>query len=111
MAQDGPNRRSQIREVTLSICMDDALPPFLVAMHKHFASMLMIAAYGAHGADNLPRYDNMLALEKVAVTSGNVSTGDLNGDGHLDVIIANGRHWPLISRVFFGDGKGRFSAG
>ena len=65
----------------------------------------------AHADDRLPRYDRMVSLDKIPVTSGNVSTGDLNGDGHLDIVIANGRHWPLISRVFLGDGKGHFSTG
>lgn len=58
-----------------------------------------------------PRYDNVLLLENTAETSANVSIGDVNGDGHPDIVIAKGRHWPLTSRVFLGDGRGHFSAG
>jgi len=47
-------------------------------------------------------------LEASSDRSANVSLGDLNGDGHLDVVLAKGRHWPLVNRVLLGDGKGRF---
>jgi len=50
-------------------------------------------------------------LETIAETTANVSLGDLNGDGNLDVVLAKGRHWPLRSVVFFGDGKGHFTPG
>jgi hypothetical protein len=44
--------------------------------------------------------------ETVAETSANASIGDLNGDGHPDIVLVKGRHWHVPSRVFFGDGKG-----
>lgn len=53
-----------------------------------------------------PRYDHILELESTVETSANVEFGDLNGDGNLDIVLAKGRHWPLINRVLFGDGKG-----
>jgi len=57
----------------------------------------------------LPRYDRQLLLEKTAETSANVSFGDVNGDGHLDIVLAKGRHWPLVDRVLIGDGRGGIS--
>jgi hypothetical protein len=62
-------------------------------------------------SSRFPRYDQVLLLEKTAETSANVSVGDVNGDGHPDIVIAKGRHWPVMSRVFLGDGRGHFSAG
>jgi reactive intermediate/imine deaminase len=54
----------------------------------------------------LPRYDRVLQLEPKGETSANISFGDLNGDGHLDIVLAKGRHWPLVDRVLLGDGRG-----
>src|SRR4029077_18368737 len=62
----------------------------------------------AAGSSNVPRYDRVLPLETTSETSANVSIGDLNGDGNLAIVLVKGRHWPLISRVLLGDGRGRF---
>jgi hypothetical protein len=51
------------------------------------------------------------ALETVSETTANVSLGDLNGDGNLDIVPAKGRHWPLSDVVLFGDGRGHFTPG
>jgi hypothetical protein len=63
------------------------------------------------GREPLPRFDRLVYLEDEAATSANVSVGDINGDGNLDIVLAKGRHWPLADRVHFGDGRGGFSAG
>lgn len=55
-----------------------------------------------------PRFDRVVLLEKTSETSANVSIGDLNGDGNLDIMLAKGRHWPLVDRVLLGDGRGAF---
>lgn len=57
-------------------------------------------------AQQLPSYDRTLLLETTSETSANASFGDLDGDGHLDIVLAKGRHWPLVNRVLLGDGKG-----
>ena len=54
-----------------------------------------------------PRYERSLQLETTAETSANISFGDLDKDGHLDIVLAKGRHWPLVDRVLLGDGHGR----
>lgn len=48
-------------------------------------------------------------LEDAAYTSANASVGDVNGDGHLDVVLVKGRHWPLQNLARFGDGTGNFT--
>jgi hypothetical protein len=57
------------------------------------------------------RFDRVLLLETTSETSANVSIGDLNGDGNLDIVLVKGRHWPLKSRVLVGDGRGHFAKG
>jgi VCBS repeat protein len=59
-------------------------------------------------SQSLPRFDRVLLLETTSETSSNVSIGVLNGDGNLDIVLVKGRHWPLLSRVLLGDGKGHF---
>jgi FG-GAP-like repeat len=53
----------------------------------------------------------IVPLETISETSANASVGDLNGDGYLDIVLAKGRHWPVPSRTFLGDGKGSFKPG
>ena len=53
----------------------------------------------------------IVPLETVSETSSNASIGDLNGDGHLDIVLVKGRHWQVPSLIFFGDGKGHFTPG
>lgn len=54
-------------------------------------------------------FDRVLQLETTSETSANVSIGDLNGDSHPDLVLAKGRHWPLVDRVLLGNGQGDFS--
>jgi hypothetical protein len=58
-----------------------------------------------------PRSFEIVLLEGVSETSSNASIGDLNGDGRPDIVLVKGRHWPLPSKILFGDGKGHFTPG
>ncbi|MGD8361766.1 MAG: VCBS repeat-containing protein, partial [Gemmatimonadota bacterium] len=53
-------------------------------------------------------FHRWLVLEDSAATSANVSVGDVNLDGHLDIVLVKGRHWPLEDLVLLGDGSGSF---
>ncbi len=53
----------------------------------------------------------IVPLEKVSETSSNASIGDLNGDGHPDIVLVKGRHWQVTTLTFFGDGAGHFKPG
>jgi len=66
-------------------------------------------AFAGPGIASLPRFDRVLLLETTSETSANVSIGDVNADGHLDLVLAKGRHWPLLDRVLLGDGRGHFA--
>ncbi|HSS48249.1 MAG TPA: VCBS repeat-containing protein [Thermoanaerobaculia bacterium] len=56
----------------------------------------------------MPKFDRVVLLEEKAATSANVAIGDVNSDGNLDLVLAKGRHWPLVNRVLLGDGHGHF---
>src|SRR5262245_61263484 len=62
-------------------------------------------------AAGVPRsFTTVIRLETTSETSANVSMGDLDGDGDLDLVLAKGRHDPLIDRVLLNDGHGGFVA-
>jgi hypothetical protein len=56
--------------------------------------------------NDLPGFDQYLLLETTSDTTANVSFGDFDGDGHLDILLVKGRHWPIVDRVLLGDGTG-----
>lgn len=60
--------------------------------------------------DTLRSFDRVLLLESTSETSANVSIGDVDGNGTLDVVLAKGRHWPLNNLILHNDGKGHFTA-
>lgn len=72
---------------------------------------LVLGILSIAAADTFPTFDRALLLEQASETSANVSFGDVNGDGKLDVVLAKGRHWPLVDRVLIGDGTGQFKSG
>ena len=38
-----------------------------------------------------------------------IGLGDIDNDGDIDIIAANGRHWPQQNRVFFNNGSGIYT--
>ena len=72
--------------------------------------MILISSLTAMAVQirSLPRFDRVLLLEQTSESSANVSIGDLNSDGNLDIVLAKGRHSPLVDRVLLNDGHGRF---
>ncbi|MDG1874482.1 MAG: VCBS repeat-containing protein [Mariniblastus sp.] len=41
--------------------------------------------------------------------SASVRIGDLNGDKQLDIVAANGRHWPQANQILLNQGRARFN--
>ena len=55
---------------------------------------------------DFPNFDRSLMLEEKSDTTANVSFGDFDGDGHVDILLVKGRHWPIVDRVLLGNGLG-----
>lgn len=72
------------------------------------AVLLLSLAVGAKLGPRIPNFDRAIPLEDKAETTANASLGDLDGDGDLDIVLAKGRHWPLVDLVLLNDGKGHF---
>jgi VCBS repeat protein len=69
---------------------------------------LVLAAATMQNAPALPRFTTAIPLETTSDPSANVSMGDLDGDGDLDIVLAKGRHDPYVDKVLLNDGKGHF---
>jgi len=61
------------------------------------------------GASDGLSFELAIALEDSAQTTANASLGDLDGDSDLDLVLAKGRHWPLLDLVLYNDGHGGFA--
>jgi hypothetical protein len=83
-----------------------ALVTFVTAVVLTASASPAVLTFEQAGARSFGR---SLALENEGATSANVSIGDLNADGHLDLVLVKGRHWPLDDMVLIGDGKGGFA--
>jgi FG-GAP-like repeat len=93
------------RGVCLSIALVTLAAPSAVRREPRRTP---IAQARSISSDTFPSFDRTLFLETTSETSANVSIGDVNGDGHLDLVLVKGRHWPLVDRVLLGDGAGHF---
>lgn len=75
-----------------------------------FVVALGILAMGGQRAAAPRSFTTVVKLETTSEDSANVSMADLDGDGDLDLVLAKGRHTPLLDRVLLNDGKGAFVA-
>jgi len=79
----------------------------MATMLRTLAGVMVALAVGAQSPRVL-HFDRFVLLETTSETSANVHIGDVNGDGHLDIVLAKGRHDNLVDRVLIGDGRGGF---
>lgn len=52
--------------------------------------------------------NSRLILGTESNRSASVRLGDLDSDGDIDAVVANGRHWPQQNYLFINDGRSRF---
>ena len=52
---------------------------------------------------------NRLVLGDLKLKTASLDLGDIDGDGDIDIVVANGRHWPAQNKVFFNNGRGIFT--
>jgi hypothetical protein len=83
----------------------------LVVLHTGALASLRSHSKEEPSNDRRLRSFEIVLLEAVSETSSNASIGDLNGDGHPDIVLVKGRHWPLKSLILLGDGAGHFRPG
>jgi len=48
---------------------------------------------------------NRFSLGKDIKRTSSISYGDVNNNGYIDIIVANGRHWPDNNEIFLNNGK------
>ena len=74
------------------------------------AALMILLALGVQQAATTRTFNTVINLETTSEDSANVSMADLDGDGDLDLVLAKGRHTPILDRVLLNDGKGGFVA-
>lgn len=70
-------------------------------------ALLCAAAWSAEAPRRLETHP-YASLGSGEELTASVSLGDVDGDGDLDALVANGRHWAQQNYVFFNDGRGFF---
>ena len=89
----------------LTFCLVSAMTQKVLAQRNVYPSNHKQDEKGKY-INDFPGFDQYLLLEATSDTTANVSFGDFDGDGHLDILLVKGRHWPIIDRIVLGDGLG-----
>src|SRR5690606_30547508 len=71
---------------------------------------LFILSFGATTAQSIEFYTSgRLILGTLKERTASLDVGDIDGDGDMDILVANGRHWPGQNRIFYNNGRGVFT--
>lgn len=74
-----------------------------------YALCLLPSLAAAPGNERVFSTNSRLYLGTESNRSASVRIGDIDGDEDLDVVVANGRHWPQQNFIFFNQGGARFN--
>ena len=81
----------------------------LTAVTLAMSPLAVLAQEAPRAATGDPmQFDRSLVLDARVEDTANVSIGDVDGDGHLDVVLVKGRHGQLENLLMRGDGRGGF---
>jgi hypothetical protein len=61
---------------------------------------------GFYSVNDMNVNEPMFSFGTTKHRSASISLGDINNDGKIDAIIANGRHWSETNYIFYNSGKG-----
>ena len=90
-----------MRFIWLNIVRSHAIPACL------FSIVLPGISFAQHEIRAM-RYDQHRTLGTRTDRSAGLSIGDVDGDGDIDSVIANGRHWAEQNELFLNNGEGYF---
>ena len=71
--------------------------------------LVLLTAIPLQAQDRTFRGSNRTVLGLGEELTGGLTFADVDGDGDLDCLVANGRHWPQQDEVYFNSGRGRFT--
>jgi len=61
---------------------------------------------GFHSRNDMSVDEPRFSFGSTKHRSASISLGDINNDGKIDAVVANGRHWPETNYIFYNSGKG-----
>ena len=84
--------------------------PFAVLLFLAISTLLAHPVGAASLAGQQERtFRPLRSLGSDSELTASISLGDVDGDGDLDAVVANGRHWPGQNRVYINDGRAAFT--
>ncbi|MES2892269.1 MAG: VCBS repeat-containing protein, partial [Bacteroidota bacterium] len=61
---------------------------------------------GFYSVNDMNAEEPRFSFGAVKHRSASISLGDVNNDGKIDAVVANGRHWPETNYIFYNSGRG-----